>query len=93
MGDLLGALSGLCPGAVRCCPHARGRPNIPKGSCTRDVVHQLAPSAPPCSSPTTRAVELILLCPVCCCCPQGDLGFFKIERGVNALRMEEGDCW
>ncbi|KAL4420347.1 hypothetical protein ABPG77_006154 [Micractinium sp. CCAP 211/92] len=23
----------------------------------------------------------------------GDLGFFKIERGVNALRMEEGDCW
>lgn len=24
---------------------------------------------------------------------QGELGFFKIERGVNALRMEEGDCW
>jgi len=23
----------------------------------------------------------------------GDLGFFKVERGVNALRMEEGDCW
>ena len=24
---------------------------------------------------------------------QGDFGFFKIERGVNALRIEDGDCW
>lgn len=23
----------------------------------------------------------------------GQLGFFKLERGVNALRIEEGDCW
>ncbi|PSC75212.1 Cathepsin Z isoform A [Micractinium conductrix] len=23
----------------------------------------------------------------------GDFGFFKIERGVNALRIEDGDCW
>ena len=24
---------------------------------------------------------------------QGDLGFFKLQRGVNALQLEAGDCW
>lgn len=23
----------------------------------------------------------------------GELGFFKLERGVNALQIESGDCW
>lgn len=23
----------------------------------------------------------------------GDLGFFKVQRGVNALQIEAGDCW
>lgn len=23
----------------------------------------------------------------------GELGFFKVERGKNTLRLEEGDCW
>jgi hypothetical protein len=23
----------------------------------------------------------------------GQLGFFKLQRGVDALRLEEGDCW
>ncbi len=23
----------------------------------------------------------------------GELGFFKIERGTNALQLEAGDCW
>lgn len=23
----------------------------------------------------------------------GELGFFKVERGVNALQIESGDCW
>ena len=27
------------------------------------------------------------------CLPQGDLGFFKLQRGVNALHIEAGDCW
>jgi len=24
---------------------------------------------------------------------QGDLGFFKLQRGVNAMQIEAGDCW
>ncbi len=23
----------------------------------------------------------------------GELGFFKLERGVNTLQVESGDCW
>lgn len=23
----------------------------------------------------------------------GELGFFKLERGVNSLQIESGDCW
>ena len=23
----------------------------------------------------------------------GNLGFFKVERGINAIKMEEHDCW
>ena len=23
----------------------------------------------------------------------GEAGFFRVERGVNALQMETGDCW
>jgi hypothetical protein len=23
----------------------------------------------------------------------GELGFFKMERGINALFLEDGDCW
>jgi C1A family cysteine protease len=23
----------------------------------------------------------------------GSLGFFKLQRGVNALQIESGDCW
>jgi C1A family cysteine protease len=23
----------------------------------------------------------------------GQLGFFKLQRGVNALQIESGDCW
>lgn len=23
----------------------------------------------------------------------GELGFFKVQRGVNALQIESGDCW
>ena len=23
----------------------------------------------------------------------GKLGFFRIERGINAVKMEENDCW
>jgi len=23
----------------------------------------------------------------------GELGFFKVERGTNALQIESGDCW
>ncbi len=23
----------------------------------------------------------------------GELGFFRVERGVNALQIESGDCW
>ena len=23
----------------------------------------------------------------------GELGFFKLERGVNTLQIESGDCW
>jgi hypothetical protein len=23
----------------------------------------------------------------------GELGFFRLERGVNALQVEAGDCW
>jgi cathepsin X len=23
----------------------------------------------------------------------GELGFFKIEKGINALFLEDGDCW
>jgi hypothetical protein len=44
-------------------------------------------------------------CCGCCClcgCAQvrnswgtywGELGFFKVQRGVNALQIESGDCW
>lgn len=23
----------------------------------------------------------------------GELGFFKLQRGINALNLEAGDCW
>jgi C1A family cysteine protease len=23
----------------------------------------------------------------------GELGFFRVQRGVNALQLESGDCW
>ena len=23
----------------------------------------------------------------------GELGYFRIERGINALQLEAGDCW
>ena len=29
----------------------------------------------------------------CLLCLQGELGFFKLQRGVNALQIEAGDCW
>lgn len=43
-----------------------------------------------------------LMACICACAVQvrnswgtywGELGFFKVQRGVNALQIESGDCW